>query len=94
MRIGLRVTYLSHDNDVIEVRSSVENSRFRGTADAYVGTDGLLEAAATLAGFPVNRADKREVIFWRRREKGLQGGQSCFSSTAQTSWTCTVLGDD
>jgi len=73
MRTGLKVTYLWHDNDVIEVRVTVENARFRGTADTYVGTDGLFEAAATLAGFPANGGDKREVTFGAEG-KGFAGG--------------------
>ena len=63
MITGLKVAYLYHDGDVIEVRVTAENAGFRGTADVYVGTDGLLEAAATLAGFPKDNLDKREVIF-------------------------------
>lgn len=62
MSTGLKVAYLWHDNDVIEVRVSAENARFRGTANVYVGTDGLVEAAAALAGFPKHSRDKREVI--------------------------------
>ena len=58
MSTGLKVTHLWHDNDVIEVRVTAENATFRGTADVYVGTDGLLEAAATLAGFPMDAHDK------------------------------------
>jgi hypothetical protein len=63
MSTGLKIAYLWHDSDVIEVRITAENARFRGTADVYVGTDGLLEAVATLAGFPMHSRDKREVIF-------------------------------
>jgi hypothetical protein len=84
MRTGLKVTYLWHDNDVIEVRVTVENARFRGTADTYVGTDGLFEAAATLAGFPPMETTN-ERLSSAQRGKGLPEGQSAFSSTAQTS---------
>ncbi len=63
MNVGLRVTYLYHDIDLIEVRITAENAAFRGSANVYVGTDGLLEAAATLEGFPKDRQDTREVIF-------------------------------
>ncbi|MBB5065939.1 hypothetical protein [Granulicella mallensis] len=63
MNPGLKVAYLWHDSDVIEVRVTAENAKFRGTADVYVGTDGLLEAAAALVGFPKNGLDKREVTF-------------------------------
>jgi hypothetical protein len=62
MNVGLKVTYLYHDGDIIEVRIVAENALFRGSADVYVGTDGLLEAAAVLEGFPKDRRDSREVI--------------------------------
>ncbi len=63
MNTGLKVAYVWHDSDVIEVRVTAENARFRSTANVYVGTDGLLKAAATLAGFPKHSRDKREVTF-------------------------------
>jgi pimeloyl-ACP methyl ester carboxylesterase len=44
------------------LRVTIENTEFRGTADVYVGTADLLEAATTLSGFPKNHLDKREVI--------------------------------
>jgi hypothetical protein len=97
MRTGLKVTYLWHDNDVIEVRVTVENSRFRGMADAYVGTDELLAAAATLAGFPVNGADKREVIFGAEG-KGFAGGAArlqfyCSDLAGHAQFRATIEGD-
>jgi hypothetical protein len=63
MNAGLKVTYLYHDGDIIEVRIIAENALFRGSVDVYVGTDGLLEAAAVLEGFPKDRSDTREVAF-------------------------------
>jgi hypothetical protein len=63
MNPGLKVAYLWHDSDVIKIRVTAENAKFRGTADVYVGTDGLLETAAALAGFPKNGLDKRAVAF-------------------------------
>jgi hypothetical protein len=63
MTAGLKVTYLYHDGDIVEVRIVAENLSFRGSADVYVGTDGLLEAAAALEGFPKDRQDTREVLF-------------------------------
>ena len=48
MNAGLKVTYLYHDGDIVEVRIVAENVSFRASADVYVGTDGLLEAAAVL----------------------------------------------
>lgn len=62
MNVGLQITYLYDDTDIIEVRIVVENQFFRGTADVYVGKGQLSEAAAALEGFPKDRSDKREVI--------------------------------
>jgi hypothetical protein len=63
MNPGLKVTYLYHDIDLIKIRIAAENASFRGSADVYVGTDGLLEAAAVLEGFPKDHRDTREVVF-------------------------------
>jgi hypothetical protein len=63
MNEGLKVTYLYHDLDLIEVRVTARNERFQGSADVYVGTDGLLEAVSALQGFPKDRSDKREIVF-------------------------------
>jgi hypothetical protein len=37
MKAGLKVSYLWHDNDVLELRVIAENADFRGTAAVYVG---------------------------------------------------------
>jgi hypothetical protein len=42
MNLGLKVTYLWHDIDALEMRVTAENAEFRGTADVYVGTVGIL----------------------------------------------------
>jgi hypothetical protein len=61
MNAGLRVSYIWHDSDVLEVQVVAENDDFRGTAAMYVGRGDLNEAAATLSGFPKNQLDKREL---------------------------------
>ena len=61
MIAGIEITYLYHDADVIEIRVVAQNSGFRGSADAYVGTGGLIEAAKVIEGFPANSQDTREV---------------------------------
>lgn len=97
MRTGLKVTYLWHDNDVIEVRVTVENAGFRGTADVYVGTDGLLEAAATLRGFPINGRDTREVVFGTEGKKFAGGAARlrfyCSDLVGHTEFRATIEGD-
>jgi hypothetical protein len=63
MNAGLRVSYLWHDSDVLELRVTAENADFRGTAAVYVGTGDLHQAATMLLGFPKNQLDKREITF-------------------------------
>jgi hypothetical protein len=73
MNVSLRVVYLYHDVDVVEIRVTVENPGFRGTADIYVGTGGLLEAASTLEGFPEDHSDKRELVLGAAGKKFAGG---------------------
>jgi hypothetical protein len=73
MNAGLKVAYLYHDGDIIEVRIVAENLSFRGSADVYVGTDGLLDAAAVLKGFPNDHQDTREVVFGAAGSKSAGG---------------------
>jgi hypothetical protein len=63
MSIGLQVTYLYHDLDMVEVSIAADNGRFRATADVYVGRGELQQAADTLRGFPATSQDTREVTF-------------------------------
>ena len=60
---GLQFCYLYHDYDVIEVRITIGNGRFFGSANVYVQTGGIAEAATVLEGFPTHAADIREVEF-------------------------------
>lgn len=63
MIAGLKIDYLWHDIDVIELRVTVENTRFRGSTEVYVSTDGLSSAASIMAAFPANNNDRREIAF-------------------------------
>jgi len=63
MSIGLEITYLYHDIDIVEVRISVANAQFCGSADVYVGRGELLEVVQTLKGFPKHTSDTREIVF-------------------------------
>jgi hypothetical protein len=97
MNTGLKVSYLWHDIDVIQVRVTVENADFRGTTDVYVGTDGLLEAAALLAGFPTNNLDKRQLVFGAEG-KGFAGGFVrlnfyCRDGAGHSAFCATIEGD-
>jgi hypothetical protein len=97
MNAGLKVTYLYHDGDIIEVRIVAENVSFRGSADVYVGTDGLLEAAAVLEGFPKDRQDTREVVFGAAGPK-FAGGSArlkfyCKDGAGHTAFLAEIVED-
>ena len=87
MNTGLKVACVWHDSDVIEVRVIAENAKLWGTANVYVGTDGLLEAASTLAGFPKHSHDKREVTLARW---GRSGKRSSPFRVLQLSYNALV----
>jgi hypothetical protein len=97
MNMGLKVTYLWHDIDVIELRVVAENADFRGSADVYVGTDELLEAATMLAGFPTDRFDKREVKFGANGPKTAGGAVSlefyCKDLAGHTAFRAAIEAD-
>jgi hypothetical protein len=97
MNPGLKVTYLYHDGDIIEVRIIAQNASFRGSADVYVGTDGLLEAAAVLEGFPKDRSDTREVAFGAVGPE-FAGGSArlkfyCKDGAGHTAFLAEIEGD-
>jgi hypothetical protein len=73
MNVGLKISYLWHDNDVIELRVVAENSEFRGSADVYVDTDWLSATTSILAGFPRDRLDKREITLGANGPKTAGG---------------------
>jgi hypothetical protein len=97
MIAGLKVSYLWHDSDVIEVRITAENAEFRGTADVYVGTDGLLEAAVMLAGFPSNNLDQRRVEFGAAGKESAGGfvrlDLYCEDGASHAAFRATIEGD-
>jgi hypothetical protein len=97
MIAGLKVSYLWHDWDVVEVRITVENADFRGTANVYVGTDGLLEAAVMLAGFPSSNLDKRWVEFGATGKRFAGGfvrlDMYCEDGANHTAFRATIEGD-
>lgn len=61
MDTGFRFAVLWSDADVIKGRASAWNGQFGGTADVYVGTGGLAEAALNLDGFPRSLSDRRQL---------------------------------
>jgi hypothetical protein len=97
MIAGLKVAYLWHDNDVIEIQITIENTRFRATTEVYVGTDGLSSAAAIMQAFPANNNDRRRIAFGGAG-KGFAGGfaQLDFYCEDAAGHTClhSVIEDD
>lgn len=57
----LRLEYWYHDDDVVELRVSAWNGSFGGATRLYIAQGELADAAALLAGFPVNVKDEREL---------------------------------
>ena len=76
MVIGLLIKFLWSDIDVIEIRISASNGEFSGTADAYIGWDGLAQAASVLAGFPNSINDVRELTLGTMDPGFASGGAS------------------
>ena len=97
MNPGLKVTYLYHDGDIIEVRIIAQNASFRGAADVYVGTGGLLEASAVLEGFPKDRSDTREVAFGAAGPESAGGSARltfyCKDGAGHTAFLAEIEGD-
>jgi hypothetical protein len=97
MRTGLKVTCIWHDGDVIELRVVVENAGFRGTADVYVGTDELTNAATALAGFPIDSGDKREVLLGAEGKQSAGGAVClqfyCSDSVGHAAFRARIEGD-
>jgi hypothetical protein len=74
METGLRISYLWHDIDVVEVSITVSNSRFGGLAQAYIDHDGLRNAASTLEGFRTTPSDARELSLGNMDPQFAGGG--------------------
>jgi len=60
MTTGLQFTYLYHDNDLVELRVTVNNGRFSGSANLYIAVAETSAIIETLKGFPTNSQDTRE----------------------------------
>lgn len=63
MEHGLRVRYLYHDNDILEVEVITSNGRFAGATALYIGRDELSLSADVLQHFPNSRSDERDVTW-------------------------------
>ena len=78
----LRIKYLYHDQDILELEASVWNGRFGGTTQLYVGRGELAEVARSLERFPKARSDEREVTL------GSFGAESA-GGALQLRFACT-----
>jgi hypothetical protein len=63
MEHGLRVRYLYHDDDILEVEVSAFNGRFAGSTALYIGRDELSLSANALRSFPNSRSDERDLTW-------------------------------
>jgi hypothetical protein len=74
METGLRIQFVWHDTDVLEVAISASNGRFSGTARAYINHDDPSNAATLLEKFPTTPSDTREVGFGTMDRQYAAGG--------------------
>jgi hypothetical protein len=63
MERGLRVRYLYHDNDILELEVSACNGQFAGSTALYVGRGELSRSADALQHFPNSRSDERDMTW-------------------------------
>ena len=63
MEHGLRVRYLYHDSDILEVEISAFNGQFAGSTALYIGREELSLSADALRQFPNSRSDERDVTW-------------------------------
>ncbi|MGC2253049.1 MAG: hypothetical protein WA563_00805 [Candidatus Acidiferrales bacterium] len=74
MDLGIQFSVSWEDQDIIEVRVSVWNGTFGGTAYIYTGNRELDDAAAKLSRFPKNISDDREIFLGTFDPKYAGGG--------------------
>jgi hypothetical protein len=84
MERGLRIEFVWHDTDLIQVSIRASNGEFCGTARAYINHDDLKNAASILAGFPNSPLDSREFNFGNMDPQFAGGGISI-------RWFCSDL---
>ena len=60
---GFYFEVLWSDADFLEVRITASNGSFAGVIQVYMPIGGLKNAAESLAGFPGNSADRRNLCF-------------------------------
>jgi hypothetical protein len=60
--VGVAVTLVWDDEDVLLLEISASNGLFAGTVQAYAALDAPSDWSAVLAGFPANREDEREIV--------------------------------
>lgn len=60
--LGLTLTIVWFDDDLVELRVRADNGRFSGTTDAYADRDGLAELVGAFQGFPRSIEDRRESM--------------------------------
>jgi hypothetical protein len=63
MERGLRVRYLYHDYDILEIEVSTFNGRFAGSTALYVGRDELSRSSDALRQFPNSRSDECDITW-------------------------------
>ena len=63
LSVGFDFTAIWFDEGRIQLCISAWNGSFGGTIEVYEAHGKLEKAAGTLAGFPLNPSDEREIVF-------------------------------
>lgn len=90
MAPGLRFQVVWSDDDVLLVRVIGSNGDFSGQIDAYVAHGGLADAAKTIAGFPKDPTDAREVVLGRFGSEWAGGAARLQFSCVDPAGHCAV----
>lgn len=74
LSVGFDFTAIWFDEGRIQLCISAWNGSFGGTIEVYEAHGKLEKAAGTLAGFPLNPSDEREIVFGNFDRKSAGGG--------------------
>lgn len=78
MYLGLQLTAIYHDHDLLKLRITASNNHFAGTADVYVSLDEPEQIASALQHFPHDPSDTRAVSIGSFKPDALAGVQLDF----------------
>jgi hypothetical protein len=88
--VGLTITSVWDDEDVLLLEISASNGPFAGTVQAYAAVDAPSRWSAVLAGFPANREDEREIVTGAFSPGYAGGGAALRFAVRDAAGHCSV----